>query len=163
MPRQDAGAVAAMLVSKQNTPLNFPLPNRNATIYRSSDFFLDEFPNSTEPLANSTRPTNDATCYWESADESETWRLSRTPSTMSSCNLWTIRCILQTLLRDISQRCNIFQAPSAPSHPRPREWFGCPWCENLKSLRTMFWCVRVFWLENFVGRVSVKALKCLRN
>ena len=36
-------------------------------------------------------------------------------------------------------------------------------CENLKSLRTMFWCVRVFWLGNFVGKVSVKALKCLRN
>ena len=41
---------------EEGEPLNFPLPNRNATIYRSSHFFLDEFPNSTEPLADNPRP-----------------------------------------------------------------------------------------------------------
>ena len=33
-----------------------PLPNRNASIYRSSHFYLDEFPQSTEPLAENPRP-----------------------------------------------------------------------------------------------------------
>ena len=32
-----------------------PLPNRNASIYRSSHFYLDEFPQSTEPLAENPR------------------------------------------------------------------------------------------------------------
>ena len=33
-----------------------PLPNRNASIYRSSHFYLDEFPQSTQPLAENPRP-----------------------------------------------------------------------------------------------------------
>ena len=33
-----------------------PLPNRNASIYRSSHFYLDEFPQSTHPLAENPRP-----------------------------------------------------------------------------------------------------------
>ena len=32
------------------------LPNRNASIYRSSHFYLDEFPQSTQPLAENPRP-----------------------------------------------------------------------------------------------------------
>ena len=35
---------------------SIPLPNRNASIYRSSHFYLDEFPQSTEPLAENPRP-----------------------------------------------------------------------------------------------------------
>ena len=36
--------------------MGFPLPNRNATIYKSSHFYLDDFPQSTEPLAENPRP-----------------------------------------------------------------------------------------------------------
>ena len=35
---------------------SIPLPNRNASIYRSSHFYLDEFPQSTQPLAENPRP-----------------------------------------------------------------------------------------------------------
>ena len=33
-----------------------PLPNRNASIYRSSHFYLDEYSQSTQPLAENPRP-----------------------------------------------------------------------------------------------------------
>ena len=41
---------------EEGEPLGFPLPNRNATIYKSSHFYLDDFPQSTEPLAENPRP-----------------------------------------------------------------------------------------------------------
>ena len=41
---------------EEGEPLGFPLPNRNATIYTSSHFYLDDFPQSTEPLAENPRP-----------------------------------------------------------------------------------------------------------
>ena len=41
---------------EEGEPLGFPLPNRNATIYKSSHFYLDDFPQSTEPLAENARP-----------------------------------------------------------------------------------------------------------
>ena len=40
----------------EGEPLNFDLPRRNATIYKSSLFYLDDFPQSTEPLAENPRP-----------------------------------------------------------------------------------------------------------
>ena len=41
---------------EEGQPLTFPLPNRNASIYKSSHFYLDDFPQSTEPLAENPRP-----------------------------------------------------------------------------------------------------------
>ena len=55
--RPDYGEVLAFI--NEGEPLNFPLPNRKATIYTSSHFFLDEFPQSTEPLVDNPRPHTD--------------------------------------------------------------------------------------------------------
>ena len=55
--RPDYGEVLAYI--DEGEPLNFPLPNRKATIYTSSHFYLDEFPQSTEPLVETPRPHTD--------------------------------------------------------------------------------------------------------
>ena len=57
---------------KEGEPLDFPLPNRKATIYTSSHFYLDDFPQSTEPLVENPRPHTDlgsAVENFYSADE----------------------------------------------------------------------------------------------
>ncbi|CAE7249636.1 unnamed protein product, partial [Symbiodinium sp. CCMP2456] len=40
----------------EGEPLKMALPNRRASIYTSSHFYLDDFPQSTEPLSEATRP-----------------------------------------------------------------------------------------------------------
>ncbi|OLP94936.1 hypothetical protein AK812_SmicGene22989 [Symbiodinium microadriaticum] len=55
--RPDYGEVLAFI--NEGEPLNFPLPNRKATIYTSSHFYLDAFPQSTEPLVDNPRPHTD--------------------------------------------------------------------------------------------------------
>eukprot|EP00439_Symbiodinium_sp_Y106_P079581 s352_g18.t1 len=55
----------------EGEPLNIPLPNRNASIYVSSHFYLDDFPNAPEPISDAPLPhtTLNPAAAFETADE----------------------------------------------------------------------------------------------
>ena len=55
----------------EGEPLDIPLPNRKASIYTSSHFYLDDFPNAPEPISDAPLPhtsLNPALAF-ETADE----------------------------------------------------------------------------------------------
>ena len=56
---------------QEGEPLTLDLPNRKASIYTSSHFYLEEFPNASEPLSDAPLPhtsLNPAAAF-ETADE----------------------------------------------------------------------------------------------
>ena len=56
---------------QEGEPLALDLPNRKASIYTSSHFFLDDYPNASEPLSNAPMPhtTLNPAAAFETADE----------------------------------------------------------------------------------------------
>ena len=55
----------------EGEPLDLPLPNRKASIYTSSHFYLDDYPNAPEPISDAPRPhtTINPAAAFETADE----------------------------------------------------------------------------------------------
>ena len=55
----------------EGEPLNIPLPNPNASIYASSHFYLDDYPNAPEPISDAPLPhtTLNPAAAFETADE----------------------------------------------------------------------------------------------
>ena len=74
--RPKFGEVLAYI--EEDQPLNFPLPNRKATIYTSSHYWLDEFPQSTEFWAHEDAPRAHTRLRvdedFETAEEEEGYR-----------------------------------------------------------------------------------------
>ena len=60
-----------MVLQTQGEPLDLPLPNRKASIYTSSHFYLDDYPNAPEPISDAPRPhtTINPAAAFETADE----------------------------------------------------------------------------------------------
>ena len=56
---------------QEGEPLTLDLPNRNASIYTSSHFYLDDYPNAPEPLSDVPMPhtTLNPAAVFETADE----------------------------------------------------------------------------------------------
>ena len=56
---------------QEGEPLALDLPNRKASIYTSSHFFLDDYPNASEPLSNAPMPhtTLNPAAAFETAEE----------------------------------------------------------------------------------------------
>ena len=56
---------------QEGEPLTLDLPNRNASIYTSSQFYLDDYPNASEPLSDAPMPhtTLNPAAAFETADE----------------------------------------------------------------------------------------------
>ena len=56
---------------QEGEPLTLDLPKRNASIYKSSHFYLDNFPNASEPLSDAPMPhtTLNPAAAFETADE----------------------------------------------------------------------------------------------
>ena len=56
---------------QEGEPLTLDLPNRNASIYTSSQFYLDDYPNASEPLSDVPMPhtTLNPAAAFETADE----------------------------------------------------------------------------------------------
>ena len=56
---------------QEGEPLALDLPNRKASIYTSSHFFLDDYPNASEPLSDAPMPhtTLNPAAAFETADE----------------------------------------------------------------------------------------------
>ena len=56
---------------QEGEPLSLDLPNRKASIYTSIHFYLEEFPNASEPLSDAPLPhtTLNPAAAFETADE----------------------------------------------------------------------------------------------
>ena len=56
---------------QEGEPLDIPLPNRKASIYTSSHFYLDDYPNAPEPISDAPMPhtTINPAAAFETADE----------------------------------------------------------------------------------------------
>ena len=92
---------------QEGEPLALDLPKRNASIYTSSHFYLNNFPNASEPLSDAPMPhtTLNPAAAFETADEVKNCKVF-------SSTLW---------------------ASVASKHPDHHELMSCVTYENVSS------------------------------
>ena len=142
--RPDFAEVLAYIDEKQPLKSLVPLPNRRASIYTSSHFYLDEFPQAPEPLSEAPRPHTQLDAAVEedfaSADDGYQGRpfprlrrpsfLRTTPvqtkpsgATVSTERRARLRRPAASAVASARRRC---EARRASSLPGPPAWAGPP-------------------------------------
>ena len=80
----------------EGEPLDLPLPNRKASIYTSSHFYLDDYPNAPEPISDAPRPqtTINPAAAFETADEGyDGVPFPRPPRSPPAHRAWRAACV----------------------------------------------------------------------